>query len=177
MPDPAAEVWNALNSGASPIVVVYYPDLGARRAAVEEVASIASPKWPLHETTTVSDAWEHPDSLVLLIPEDERTVVEDLDGLRDAFGARTRPVVLFLMRDGDGARLLPTTLSLVGWVRGSDVDPDRAADIDEEAERQKFERLTGMTVEAWLVRYRAGEVPADAPGLARTYRALLLERR
>lgn len=177
MADPAAEVWNALNSGATPIVVVYYPDLGARRAAVEEVASIASPRWPLHETSSVPDALEHPDSLVFLIPGDERAAVEDLDGLRDAFGTRRLPVVLFLMRNGDGARLLPETLGLVGWVRGNDVDPDRAAQIDEKAERREFERLTGETVESWLARYRAGDVPADAAGLARTYRALLLERR
>lgn len=176
MADPTAEVWNALNSGATPIVVVYYPDLGVRREAVASVASIASPRWAIHETTSIMDALAHPDDLVFLLPDDELAAVEDLDGLRDAFGARSLPMVLFLVRGGDGVRALPTTLGLVGWIRGNDVDPDLAAEIDEKAERRVFEQLTGESVEAWLGRYRKGDVPTDARGLARTYRALLLER-
>lgn len=176
MADPVAQVWNALQSGASPIVVVYYADLGLRSAVVDEVVSIAPPDWVVHRCTSVVEALEHPDRLVLLCPQEERTVIEDLDGIRDAFAGRSVPVVLFLLRDGDGARYLRDTLGLVGWVRGSEIDPDLAAAIDEQTERERFEAQTGATVEEWLGRYRAGLEQNDPSGLATTYWALLLER-
>ncbi len=175
MHDSASAIWTSLHSGATPVVIVFYGDFGLRRETIAEVLSVAPPAWPAFETRSVDEALARPESLVLLVPDDERAAVEELDGLRDAFRERRLPVVLFLLSDGDGARLLPECLSLPGWIRGGVVDM-AADEVDERVERERFLSLAGCSPEEWLTRYRGGGVDASAASMARTYRAMLIER-
>ncbi|WP_152622342.1 hypothetical protein [Archangium violaceum] len=179
MPDPVASIANAIQrDGGDGIVVVYYPDLGVRDWLVSEVESIAAVETSVR-TDSVKDARTHMDSLVLLLPANERAAVEELDGARDQFlePKRAYPVVLFLLRDGDGARALREAPSLASWVRGSDPDPELLAEVDVEAERRAFEAGAGASPEEWLARWRAKEIPMDASNVVLSYRASLLERR
>ena len=114
---------------------------------------------------------------VLLVRQDAPLqAVRDLDGSRDRFlePRRAYPVVTFLLRDGAGAHELPFAPSLVGWARGSDVDPDQLAEVDPAKGRKKFEEETGGSPEAWLARFERGEVPTDARSLTLNQFARLL---
>lgn len=168
MSDGTGRLWNALHSFATPVAIAYYGDLGLLDDLVDEIVSLADPRWRIERATTVDEALDQPaDALVLLIPADEVAVLEDLESLRDAFRHRDVPVVVLLLREGDGARALARLPSLVGWVRGNDVDPERDSEIDEEDERTRFEEATGVTPEAWLAAHAGASDPV-------TYRALLL---
>jgi len=85
-------------------------------------------------------------------------------------------VVLFLLRDGDGRIALANAPSLSSWVRGSDVDPDRVAEVDVTSERARFDTEMGQSVEDWLAAWRAGAIPRNGETFARAYWAALLER-
>lgn len=178
MPNPVASIASALErDGGDGIVVVYYPDFGLRDWLVNEVESIAGAKTSVR-ANSVEEARAHSNALVLLLPTNERAVVEELDGVRDQFlePRRAYPVVLFLLRDGDGARALREAPSLASWVRGSDPDPEQLAEFDVEAERRAFEAEVGSSPEEWLARWRANEIPMESHTLALSYRASLLEK-
>lgn len=179
MQNPVASIANAIErDGGDGIVVVYYPDLGVRDWLVNEVESIASAEVSVR-TGSVEEARRRPDALVLLLPANERAAVEELDGVRDQFlePKRAHPVVLFLLRDGDGARALREAPGLASWIRGSDPDPERLAEFDVDAERSAFEAEVGTSPEEWLARWRANEVPMGTHTLVLSYRASLLEKR
>lgn len=178
MSNPVASIANALERNGDGIVVVYYPDFGVRDWLVGEVESIAGAEDSVH-TDSVREAHAHPEALVLLLPVNERAAVEELEGMRDRFlePKRAHPVVLFLLRDGDGARALREAPSLASWIRGSDPDPERLSEVDVEAERRAFEAEVGASPEEWLARWRAGNVPMEARTMMLSYRAALLERR
>lgn len=178
-PDPIRALANALDTQRTGMVVVFYPDLGLREAIVDEVASVAGPSVPMHRATTAEEARAHPRDLVLLVPSNEVDAVLDLDAMRERFldPARDFPVVLFLMRDGDGALALAKDApALASWVRGSTPDPEALAEIDPAAERAQFLATTGSDVEAWLERWRAGSLPGSGENLSLAYWALSLER-
>jgi hypothetical protein len=172
--DPTSQLWNAFDSGSSAIIVVFYADYGLRDEAIAMAESVAPPAWPVRRASTALGAAAHPHDLVLLIPDDEGATIDDLDGTRESFCDRDVPVVVFLLQGGEGAKRLPLTLGLNSWIRGSEIDTTPPP-LDEEAERRAFKDRTGQTVERWLERYRAGELPSDNQTLAATYRALLLE--
>jgi hypothetical protein len=177
--NPTQALISAIERDLGGVAVVWCPDLGLRDWLVQEVAGLAGPVAAPLRTTSVDDAINTPDRMVLLVPTDERAVVEELDGRRDQLLAdpqRTQPVVLFLLRDGDGRVALAKAPSLSSWVRGSDVDPDRIAEVDVTADRARFEAETGRTVEDWLAGWRAGMLPRDGEAYARAYWAALLER-
>lgn len=175
--NPTASIASALErDGGDGIVIVYYPDLGLREWLAGEVEMIAGVE-PVVRVNSVDDALAHPEALVLIFANDERALVEDLDGSRDRFlePRRKHPVVAFLLRDGEGARALAEAPSLAGWVRGSDPDPEKMAEVDVVAARREFEDETGEAPAAWLVRWRNDEIPKDARSLSLSYRATLLE--
>ncbi|ATB35854.1 hypothetical protein CYFUS_001268 [Cystobacter fuscus] len=179
MNNPVASIANAIQrDGGDGIVVVYYPDLGTRDWLVDEVESIAGADMSVR-TDSVAEARQRPDALVLLTPVNERAAIEELDGTRDQLlePRRKHPVVLFLLRDGDGTRALREAPSLASWIRGSDPDPERLAEVDVEAERQAFEAENGASPEEWLSRWRANGIPRDARTVVLSYRASLLEKR
>lgn len=178
MGDPAAAIASAIaRDGGDGIAVIYYPDLGLRDWLVAEVETIANVE-PVARVDSVEAALARPDALVLLLPQDEQAAVGELDGARDRLlePRRAFPVVLFLLREGNGAKALREAPSLASWIRGSDPDPERLAEIDEETERRAFREETGTTPEEWLKTWRAGELRRDARGFSLTYRASLLER-
>lgn len=176
MADPAESLWAALHGGSSPLVVVFYGDLGLRERALAEVESLADPAWPILRVATLGEAQVAPPGhLVLLAPDDERSTVQDLEGLRDVLRQRDVPVVLFLVRGGGGARVLAESPSVMSWVREDALDPEEVSRIDPEEERALFLREVGVTPEEWLAEHRDDSL-VDTRSLGILYRARLLER-
>lgn len=178
MRDPIGSVAGALQRDEGGLVIIWYPDLGLRDWLVSEVDSLAPTGTSSIRVSSVEEAIGAPDRTVLLVPVDEREVVLDLDASRDRLlePRRTRPVVLFLLRDGDGQRALAKDApSLWSWAMGSDADPEALAEIDPAAERAAFEMQHGATPEVWLARWRAGAMPHDAQNFSVAYHAMLLE--
>jgi hypothetical protein len=162
------------------LAIVSCPDLRLRETLVEEVESLTPTEALAFRTSDVRTAIAAPDRRVLLIPDNEREVVLDLDGCREQAldPPRSQPIILFLIRGGDGFNTLATHApSLWSWARGNDVDPERLAEIDVDHARAEFEQRTGMTPEQWLALWRDGTTPRTDANYALTARALLLESR
>ena len=177
--NPTQALLSAIERDLGGVAVVWCPDLGLRDWLVDEVASLAASNAAPFPTASVDDAIKTPHRMALLVPNDERAAVEELEGRRDQLLAdppRTQPVILFLLRDGDGRVELAKSPSLSSWVRGSDVDPDQLAEVDAASERARFEAEVGESVEDWLVRWRAGAIDRNGETFARAYWAALLER-
>ncbi len=174
---PTQAILSAIERDRGGIAIVWSPDLGLRDWLVDETRGLAGAGAAPVVVTSVADALAVPDRLALLVPPDERELLDDLDGSRDLFldPVRSQPVVVFLLRDGDGARRLAYLPSLASWVRGSDVDPEALAEIDVSAERQRFEADVGESVQAWLRRWRAGDIPQTGAASARAYWAAMIE--
>ncbi|HEX3473690.1 MAG TPA: hypothetical protein VHT91_01550 [Kofleriaceae bacterium] len=169
----------AIEGNVSGIAVVRYPDLGLRDWTIKEVEGLAGADTQPLRTSSVDEAIRNPHRLVLLVPHDERAVVEDLDGSRDRLldPPRTQPVILFWLRDGDGSDALAKAPSLLSWVLGTrEVDPDKLAEVNVPADRAQFEAETGQSVEDWLADWRTGRIPRDGVSFARAYWAALLEQ-
>jgi hypothetical protein len=178
MRDPIGALAAALQRDEGGLAIVWCPDLGLRDWLAGQVESLAPTGTVPLRVSGVEEAIAAPDRMVLLLPLDERAVVLDLDASRDRLlePRRTCPVVLFLLREGDGQRALAEDApSLWSWAMGSDPDPEAIAEIDPAAERTSFEAEHGATPEAWLGRWRAGAIPHDAQGFSTAYRAMLLE--
>lgn len=177
--NPTQALISAIERDLGGVAVIWCPDLGLRDWLVDEVEGLAGPRPAPLRTASVDEAIKTPDRMALLVPNDEQAVVEELEGRRDQLLAdppRTQPVVLFLLRDGDGRVALAKAPSLSSWVRGSDVDPDRIAEVDVNADRARFEAEVGRSVEDWLADWRAGTIAHDGQSFARAYWSSLLER-
>jgi hypothetical protein len=179
MRDPSSSIAALVAGDRGGLAVVYYPDYGLRDWIVSEVETIASAQEDPVRVNNVDQALDHPGRLVLLLPSIEQAVVEELDARREHFlePPDRRPVVLFLLRGGDGAQALAKAPALASWVRGHDPDPELLAEVDVEAERCAFARKNGSTPEEWLARWRGDALPKDPPTLALAYHAMLLEKR
>jgi hypothetical protein len=177
MKNPTQALISAIERDLGGVAVVWCPDLGLRDWLIKEVEGLAQPDARPIRTASVVEAIQTPDRMVLLVPQDERAVVEDLDGCRDQLIApqRTQPVILFLLRVGDGHEALARAPSLSSWIHGSDVDPDQIAEVDVTADRARFEAEVGQSVEDWLADWRAGRIRHDGAAFARAYWAALLE--
>jgi hypothetical protein len=145
-----------------------------------EVESLALEGSHPLRVTDFESAFAEPSRLILLVPDDELAVVLDLDGNRDRLDSedrpRTQPIVLFLLRGGDGQQALATRAhSLEGWLRGKDTDPEALAQIDVSKERADFEAQGHGSPERWLERWRGGELPQTSTNLRTAYWAMLLE--
>jgi hypothetical protein len=178
MRDPIQSLAGALERDEGGLAIVWCPDLGLRDWLVSEVESLAPTGALPIRMSEVEETIGTPHRLVLLVPTNEREAVLDLDASRDRLlePRRTRPVVLFLLRDGDGQRALAEEApSLWSWTAGNDADPEALAEIDPAAERTAFEVEHGATPEAWLARWRTADLPRNAKNLAIAYRATLLE--
>lgn len=176
--NPTQALLSAIERDLGGVAVVWCPDLGLRDWLVEEVAGLAGQSAAPLRVTSVDEAIQTRHRMVLLVPNDERTIVEELEGRREQLLAdppRTQPVVLFLLRDGEGLVALANAPGLSSWVRGSDVDPDRIAEVDVRADRAQFEAEVGQSVENWLADWRAGMIPRDGKSFAHAYWAALLE--
>lgn len=169
---------NALDRESGGVAIVLCPDYGLRDWLVEQVESLAPKEAEPKRVADVEAALAEPSRLVLLIPSNEREIVLDLDASRDRAlePERSYPIVLFLLRDGDGERALAKEApSLRSWVGGSDADPEALAEIDVENEREIFTRKQGATPESWLRQWRAGELPETGENLRIAHYASLLE--
>lgn len=178
MRDPVQGMINAIARDKGGIAIVWCPDLGLRDWLVGEVDSLAAPDANPIRKDGVEAALAEPSRLVLLVPENEREVVLELDASRDRLleAQRSQPVVLFLIRGGDGQRALAAeAMSLASWVGGSDADPEALAQVDPNAEREAFQRDVGATPEQWLEGWRGGSRPHTSENFRTAYRAMLLE--
>ncbi len=174
MRDASAALWKALRS-QTPVVIVLYEDAGLREELISEMKTMAPVGASFRQSSDVEDAFRMPDSLLFLVPTDERQAVLTLDGRRDALPERHSPVVLLLIRDGDGVRSLSDAPGLASWVQGSEVDPHRLAQIDLRRERERFKEMTGRWPEEWLAAYRLGQIPDTLENGLWASRAGLLE--
>lgn len=172
---------NAVDRDPGGVAIVLCPDFGLRDWLVEQVESLVPDGASAIRVTDVEAALAEPTRLVLLIPKDEREAVLDLDASRDRVlqePGRTQPIVLFLLRDGDGERTLASDApSLRSWVGGSDADPEKLAEIDVPKQRAAFEAKHGGTPEAWLAQWRSGVLLQTGENYRTAYDALLIERR
>ena len=172
-------VFRAIEREPGGVAIVLSPNFDARESLIEQVEEIVSDAAHPMRETCVEGAIANPARMVLLIPEDERDVVVDLDASRECIlgqTSRSQPIVLFLLRDGDGVRALAKEApSLRSWIGGIDVDPDKLAEIDVAKERVVFEVEHGMTVDVWLAKWRADELPLTASNYHALHRATLLE--
>lgn len=172
---------NAIDRDPGGVAIVLCPDFGLRDWLVEQVETLIPEGTSALRVSEVEAALAEPTRLVLLIPKDEREAVLDLDASRDRIlqePGRTQPIVLFLLRDGDGERTLANDApSLRSWVGGSDADPEKLAEIDVPKERAAFETKHGVTPEAWLAQWRSGALPQNGENYRTAYDALLIERR
>lgn len=177
MSDPMLDLASALDRDASAFVVVYYPERITRESLLADVESLLPASVPHLRTASIDEALAHPEALVSLLPDDESAAVLTLDGMREHFlqPPRQQPVVLFLLRGGQGEKTLPHAPAFASWIRGQEVDPEKLAQIDVEQERGDFLARTGRTPQVWLASWRAGEMAATAETLALSYRAQLLE--
>lgn len=172
---------NAVDRDPGGVAVVLCPDFGLREWLVEQLESLVPEEARSMRVSDVEAALGEPTRLVLLIPEDERVAVRDLDGSRDMIleaPGRSQPIVLFLLRDGDGERALASEApSLRSWISGSDVDPEALAEVDVPKERAAFEAEHGMTPEAWLAQWRSAELPETGANFRSACDAMLIEDR
>ena len=171
---------NAVGRDSGGVAVVYCPDLSLREWLVNQVESLAPSAAAPLQVEDVEGALQHPTRLALLVPSNEREAVLDLDASRDRMlePGRSQPIVLFLLRDGDGARALAIEApSLRSWIAGSDADPEKLAEVDVTAERAAFASEHGETPEAWLARWRAGAIPETSSNYRAAHQAALLEER
>lgn len=179
MRDPVEVLTNAIDRDQGGIAVVYCPDLGLLEWLVGEVESLAPPGSNPVRKHDIEGALAEPSRLVLLVPDNEREVVLDLDASRDRLlepGVRSQAIVLFLIRGGDGQHALAAeAMSLASWIGGSDADPEALAELDVDAARAEFQREWGETPEAWLASWRSGTHSLDLRNFRTAYRAMLLE--
>jgi hypothetical protein len=101
--NPTQALISAIERDLGGVAVVWCPDLGLRDWLIKEVEGLAEPGAQPIRTTSVAEAIQTPHRMVLLVPQDERAVVDELEGCRDQLLAdppRTQPVVLFLLREG-----------------------------------------------------------------------------
>jgi hypothetical protein len=177
--DPIQSLLTAIERDEGGIAIVWCPDSGLRDWLVDEVESLAPAGIECFRTSTVEAALTEPNGLVLLVPNNERDVVLNLDGSRDRLRneerPRTQPIVLFLLRGGDGQEALAKeAIALGSWVGGSDTDPEELSQIDLTAEREIFEGREQLTPEVWLARWRSGQLPRTSANFRIAYRASLL---
>lgn len=180
MRDPIEALRDALAREVGGIALVWSPlDMGVRDWLVCQLEGLAPERNPI-VVKTVEEALTYPSRLALLVPQNEREVVLDLDASRDRIRSeetpRTQPIVLFLFRDGDGSKALSAASSLNSVIKGNDPDPEALAEIDVPGERMAFQKRTGMPPEAWLHSWEDGARERDAEAYALASWAKLLER-
>lgn len=178
MRDPIEALLGALDRDPGGIALVWSPlDFGIRDWLVSQVASLAPERSPL-TVSTVDEALAAPDRLALLVPRNEREVVEDLDACRERIRSeehpRTQPIVLFLFRGTEAQQALASAASLRSLVGGSDPDPEALAEVDVPRERAEFQRRTGVTPEDWLRGWEDESRPRTAEAYALAAWAKLL---
>lgn len=174
-------LFNAVDRDPGGVAIVLCPDFGLREWLIEQVESLVPDEARALRVFNVEAALAEPSRLVLLVPDNERETVLDLDSSRDRIiqePGRSQPIVLFLLRDGDGERTLANDApSLRSWVSGSDADPEKLAEIDVPKERAAFEVKHGATPESWLAQWRSGTLPETGANYRAAHEAMLLEER
>lgn len=180
MRDPVSAILSAIRRDDGGIAILWCPaDVGLRDWVISQVEDLGGAQSPI-TVRSVDEAMAEPDRLVLLVPADEVTAIQDLDASRDRIRSeahpRSQPIVLFLMR-GDAARnALANAVSLRSIASGNDPDPEELAEVDVPVERERFQREIGATPEQWLADWRAGTIGMTPQTFGIASLAKLLER-
>ena len=204
MRDATPCLYNAIYRDTGGVAMVFCPDIASRNSLVEEVEDMLPSRECAIRETSVTEALKRPSQLILLVPDDERKAVLELDANRDRMlnpqnmlvlddeefaelglaanlvrmlcpPKRCQPMVLFLLREGEGANTLAEKApSIRSWVGGCDVDPQELALFDPREERAEFERKRKMSPETWLEKWRSGKLRKTALGNRITYIATLI---
>lgn len=177
MRSPAEGILSTIERDPSGIGVIWCPDFALRDWLVGEVESLAPEGSHPLRMADVASALVERGRMILLVPTNEAEAVRDLDANRDRLVVeRTQPIVVFLLRHGDGERALSTeAVNLGRWLRGSDADPDALAEIDPVAERAAFVAAVGERPEEFLAKWRTEKLPNNSKNLGLSYWANLLE--
>jgi hypothetical protein len=142
---------------------------------IREVEELVMPGSDPFRTASAAEAIDDPRRMALLVPDDDAVAVHDLSSCCDQILAnRDHPVVLFLLRNGDGLTELARSPSLSSVVRGRDVDPEQDSEMDVSKERDGFIAGTGNTPKDWLVAWHAGRIRRDGNALSLAYLAAML---
>jgi hypothetical protein len=173
MRDASGALWKLAHT-KTPLGLVIYSDYTQRDELISELELLAPSGIQVLRATTLDEAHPLAKALVLLTPPDEGATVLELDGRREHFLDRQVPLLLFLLRGGEGLRVLADAPGLASWLSGSEVEPERLQNLDVEAETRAFLERTGKSPEAWLAAYAAGEVPESFENILLTHRARLL---
>lgn len=150
----------ALLEHAQPIAIAFYATLGARDRLVERMRALAAGR-AVHVVTTGREALEPPSDgdLVLVLPSDEAAAVRFFERNRDRFVERGSPTLLFVMRGGPGEDALRDAPGLASLTREASFDAPLPTTAGEA--RAAFIAQHGCEPEAWLQRWRAGDLPDD----------------
>jgi hypothetical protein len=173
MRDASGALWKLAHT-KTPIGLVIYSDYEQRSELITELELLAPSGIQVLRATTLDEALPSPRALVLLTPPDEGATVIELDGRREHFVDRQVPLLLFLLRGGEGLRVLADAPGLASWLSGSEVEPERLQNIDVAAETKAFIERTGKKPDAWLAAYEAGDLPETFENILLTHRARLL---
>lgn len=173
MRDASGALWKLAHT-KTPIGLVIYSDYAQRNELLSELELLAPSGIQVLHANTLDEALPQPNALILLTPPDEGATVLELDGRREQFLNRQVPLLLFLLRGGEGLRVLADAPGLASWLNGSEVEPERLQNIDVDAENQAFLARTGKRPDAWLAAYEAGELPETFENILLTHRARLL---
>lgn len=173
MRDATGALWKLVHT-QTPMGLVIYSDHSQRSELIQELELLVPSGLPVLRTSSVDEVSAHPDKLILLTPLDEAGAVLTLDGRREQFLNRRVPMLLFLLRGGEGLKALSEAPGLASWLNGSEVEPERLQSIDLESQTRAFLERTGKTPEAWLDSYKAGEIPETFENILLTHRARLL---
>lgn len=173
MRDASGALWKLAHT-KTPIGLVIYSDYEQRNELITELELLAPSGIQVLRVTTPDEAHSHPKALVLLTPPDEGATVLELDGRREQFVDRQVPLLLFLIRGGEGLRVLADAPGLASWLNGSEVEPERLQNLDVAAETQAFIQRTGKNPTEWLAAYEAGTLPETFENILLTHRARLL---
>lgn len=155
-------LWARLVQSPAPVVVVTYGDDQDLQDNIREVCALLDVEVESASVEDLDRAVAQPDrALLFLVPfhAQEETMAQ-LAVERDQLGRRTKPLVMFLPRDGAGLSMLSGLPFLASWLRGRILDPELDL-IDVETARSAFQHVTGRSPEAYLVAWRQGELRDD----------------
>ena len=99
-----------------PVITVVYEDSRSMENIARGLIAEYPSRMPIATTKNVRDVLSTPETLRLLIPDNEVTALEEIVGYRDKLHHSLQvPVVLFLEDDGDGFRYLKKLIEKGVW--------------------------------------------------------------
>ena len=131
MRDSAATLRKVI-TGNEPVAIVLARDSTARGELIEFLNVLMPAGEEPFLTSDAAELFDRAtfDKVVLITPVDESAALSLFERRRDELVDRTRPGILFLLRDGEAMKLLPRFAAIASWLRGrSETIPARTPGI------------------------------------------------